>query len=312
MLRYFTQRMALFIPTMLLVSLLVFALMKIVPGDPALLILIGTEEGSGAYTQEELEEVRRQIGTDRPLVVRYSTWIWDLVRGDLGNSVWDKTPVVDELAKRLPVTLQLAVMAMFIAIVIAVPLGVLSAVRQDTWFDYAVKIYTVAGVAAPTFWIGIMGILIFSVQLELLPYGRRGDWTHYILPSVTLGWLAAAGMLRLVRSAMLDSMDSEYVRFARAKGVSGRSVIWKHAFRNALIAPITVIMLHINWLIGGLVVVEAVFGYPGLGQYIYDSALFGDFNAVEAAAMLLVTIAVGTRLLGDIAYTYLNPRIRFT
>jgi len=319
MLHYFVQRMALFIPTLLLVSILVFILMRIVPGDPALLILIGTDEGGGSFTQEELDNVRRQLGTDRALIVQYGTWIWDLARGDFGQSVWDNTEVKDELLKRLPVTLELALLSVIIATAIAVPLGVLSAVKQDTWIDYVVKIYTVAGVAAPTFWIGIMTIVALAFWFNWLPpldFARPWEdpvtnIKQLIFPALVLGYHDTAFIARLTRSAMLEVLREDYVRTARSKGLAERVIIIRHALKNALLPVVTISGLQFGALMGGVVLIEAIFLIPGMGSLLIDSLQRRDFPMVQAVIMVASVIVLGVNLVVDLLYGLLDPRVRY-
>jgi peptide/nickel transport system permease protein len=319
MLQYSVQRLALFVPTLLLVSVLVFILMRIVPGDPALLILIGTEDGSGTYTQEELDKVRHEIGTDRPLVVQYGSWIWGLARGDLGQSVWDGTPVVDELKKRLPVTLELAVLSMIIATVIAIPLGVISAVKQDTWIDYAVKVYTVLGVAAPTFWIGILTIMVLAFWFNWLPpldFVRLWEdpltnGKQLIFPALVLGYHDTAFIARLTRSAMLEVLREDYVRTARSKGLGERVVISRHALKNALLPVVTVAGLQFGALMGGVILIESIFLIPGVGSLLIDSLQRRDFPIIQALIMLTAVIVLSINMVVDLLYGWLDPRVRY-
>ena len=320
MLQYSVQRLALFVPTLLLVSVLVFILMRIVPGDPALLILIGTEDGSGTYTQEELDKVRHEIGTDRPLVVQYGSWIWGLARGDLGQSVWDGTPVVDELKKRLPVTLELAVLSMIIATVIAIPLGVISAVKQDTWIDYAVKVYTVLGVAAPTFWIGILTIMALAFWFNWLPPLDYADlWEdplknlqQLIFPAIALAFFNMAFIARVTRSSMLEVLREDYIRTARSKGLAERVVIIRHALKNAFLPVITVSGWQFGRLIAGTVIIESIFLVPGMGRLLILSVIHRDFTMVQAITMIVTVMVLMTNLLVDTLYAWLDPRIRYT
>jgi len=319
MLQYSVQRLALFVPTLLVVSVLVFILMRIVPGDPALLILIGTEDGSGTYTQEELDKVRHEIGTDRPLVVQYGSWIWGLARGDLGQSVWDGTPVVDELKKRLPVTLELAVLSMIIATVIAIPLGVISAVKQDTWIDYAVKVYTVLGVAAPTFWIGILTIMALAFWFNWLPpldFVRLWEdpltnGKQLIFPALVLGYHDTAFIARLTRSAMLEVLREDYVRTARSKGLGERVVISRHALKNALLPVVTVAGLQFGALMGGVILIESIFLIPGVGSLLIDSLQRRDFPIIQALIMLTAVIVLSINMVVDLLYGWLDPRVRY-
>jgi len=261
-------------------------------------------------TQKQWDEWGEMMGLDKPIMVQYGIWAWNALRGDFGNSTSAHRPAFEAVVERIPATLQLTAGGFAFAMLVGIPLGVLSAVKRGSGWDYMGRTFALFGQALPPFWIGIMGIMIFSIQLELLPFGRRGDWTHYVLPSITLGWLAAAGMLRLVRSAMLDSLDSEYVRFARAKGVSGRSIVWKHAFRNALIAPLTYAGLLLAAFITGAVITETVFAWPGLGRLAVQSVMNNDFPVLTAVVVLLSGIYLAANLIVDVLYAVVDPRIR--
>ena len=317
--QYLIKRIALFVPTILLVTIVVFGVMRILPGDPALLILIGTEEGSGSYTQQELDNLRHELGFDRPLVMQYGSWMWDLRKGDLGKSVWDGTPVTDELKNRLPVTLQLAVMAILIAIVIAVPLGVLSAVKQDTWVDYAVKVFTITGVAAPTFWIGILVIVGLALWFHWLPpldFARLWEdpftnTTQLIFPALALGYHDTAFIARLTRSAMLEVLREDYVRTARSKGLRERVVIYRHTLKNSLLPVVTVAGLQFGGLMGGVVLIEAIFLVPGTGGLLVDSLQRRDYPMIQAVVLLAAVFVLAVNMTVDLLYGWLDPRVRY-
>jgi peptide/nickel transport system permease protein len=215
------------------------------------------------------------------------------------------------IVERIPATLQLAASAAFFSVIVGVPLGVLSAVKRGSLLDYAGRTLALFGQALPPFWLGIMLILLFAVRIDWLPTSGRGGITHYILPSITLGWLTASGLLRIVRSSMLEVLDSEYIKLARAKGVSNRSVIWKHAFRNALLAPLTYAGLLLAAFITGAVVTETVFGWPGLGRLAVQSVNNNDFPTMTGIVLLFTVSYLGMNLLVDIAYAYIDPRIRY-
>jgi peptide/nickel transport system permease protein len=251
------------------------------------------------------------MGLDRPLIVQYLVWLGKAVQGDLGKSLWEKRPVTESLMQRIPATLQLGGAAWAFAMLIGVPLGVLSAVKRGSIWDYIGRVVATFGQALPPFWLGLMLILFFSVQLEWLPLGRRGGLDHLILPAITLGWLAAAGILRLVRSAMLDVLDSEYVKLARAKGVSQRNVIWKHAFRNAMLVPMTYAVLILSGFLTGTVVTETVFSWPGLGRLAVVAIQSNDFPMMAGAVMLGTGLIVVANFAIDIASVIVDPRIKF-
>ena len=290
--------------TMLLVTILIFGLSR-ARGDPRLMLL------DDNTTQETWDTWGEQMGLDRPLIVQYLVWLGKAVQGDLGKSLWEKRPVTESLMQRIPATLQLGGAAWAFAMLIGVPLGVLSAVKRGSIWDYIGRVVATFGQALPPFWLGLMLILFFSVQLQWLPLGRRGGLDHLILPAITLGWLAAAGILRLVRSAMLDVLDSEYVKLARAKGVSQRSVIWKHAFRNAMLVPMTYAVLILSGFLTGTVVTETVFSWPGLGRLAVVAIQSNDFPMMAGAVMLGTGLIVLANFAIDIASVIVDPRIKF-
>jgi peptide/nickel transport system permease protein len=290
--------------TMLLVTILIFGLSR-ARGDPRLMLL------DDNTTQETWDTWGEQMGLDRPLIVQYLVWLGKAVQGDLGKSLWEKRPVTESLMQRIPATLQLGGAAWAFAMLIGVPLGVLSAVKRGSIWDYIGRVVATFGQALPPFWLGLMLILFFSVQLQWLPLGRRGGLDHLILPAITLGWLAAAGILRLVRSAMLDVLDSEYVKLARAKGVSQRNVIWKHAFRNAMLVPMTYAVLILSGFLTGTVVTETVFSWPGLGRLAVVAIQSNDFPMMAGAVMLGTGLIVVANFAIDIASVIVDPRIKF-
>ncbi len=283
---------------------LVFVLSRLT-GDPRNVLL-------DEYTSlEQYEAWGKKMGLDRPLVVQYGIWVANAARGDFGQSLSQRTNSFDVIRQRIPGTLQLTVGAFIFAFLVGVPLGVLSAVRRGSILDYTGRVFALFGQALPPFWLGIMLILIFAVQFELLPPYGRGGISHYILPSVTLGWLAASGFLRLMRSSMLEVLDSEFVKFARAKGVSSGWILWKHALRNAMLAPLTYAGLLLAGLITGTVVTETVFAWPGLGRLAVQSVKANDFPVMTGVVMLFAVVYVGMNFIVDIAYAYLDPRIRY-
>ena len=303
--RFLIRRMIAGLVVIVLVSFLVFSMSRLA-GDPRLLYT------DGYTTADSYEELGRQLGLDKPFVVQYGLWMADAVRGDFGVSLSARTSAMNVIRVRIPATLELTAGAIVFALITGVPLGVLSAVKRGTFWDYAGRTFALFGQAIPPFWLGIMLVLIFSVQFDLLPTSRRGDWSHYVLPSITLGWVASAGFLRLVRSAMLEILDSEYVKFARAKGVSLQLVIWKHALRNSLIPPLTFAGVLMGAFLTGAVVIETVFGWPGLGSLAVQAVLNNDFPVMTGVVMIFAAIFVFANFLVDILYAYVDPRIRIS
>ncbi len=289
------------------VTLVVFAMSRL-QGDPRFLYL-GAE--SSFISKELWDEWGRELGLDKPVPLQYLVWLGKAVRGDLGRSIREARPVSTVVGERIVPTLQLGLCAWFFALLVGWPLGVLSAVKRGSIWDYLGRAFALFGQALPPFWVGIMLILLFSVQLEWLPTSRRGGVQHYIMPTITLGWLAAAGQLRLLRSSMLNILDSEFIKFARAKGVKSRMVIWKHALRNALIAPLTVSALTLAGFITGTVVTESVFAWPGLGRLAVEAVINNDFPVLVGAVLFFTVVYVGMMFFVDIIYAYIDPRIRF-
>lgn len=286
------------------VTVIVFAMSR-VQGDPRLLYL------NDSTTEEQWDKWGEEMGLDKPVVVQYAVWFGKAIRGDLGISLREARPVTTAVIERLPATLQLGLAAWIFAIAVGWPLGVLSAVKRGTLWDYLGRGFALFGQALPPFWVGIMLILVFSVQLEWLPTGRRGGLDHFILPSITLGWIAASAQLRIVRSAMLEVLDSEFVKLARAKGVSNNRVIWKHALRNALIPPLTLAGLILAGFVSGTVVTESVFAWPGIGRLALESVYQNDFPLLAGTILFVTLLYIGVNLLVDIAYALIDPRIRY-
>jgi peptide/nickel transport system permease protein len=290
--------------TLWLLSLAVFLSVHLT-GDPAA-YLLGPELGSHEY-----EQLKKNLGLDRPLVVQYGDFMWDLARADFGRSAIKGIPARDLLLQRIPATLELALSAFALSIIFGIPLGILSAVKRDTIFDTAGKLFAVVGIAAPSFWIAIMGILLFGAILGWLPTFGRGGVDHLILPALVLGWASMAGMVRLGRSSMLEVLDSEYVKFARIKGLSERIVIWKHALKNAVIPVLTFGGLTLAGLLNGSVAIEVVFAWPGIGRLMLQGIQTRDFPVVQATVLAAGFFYVFTALVVDILYAYVNPRIRY-
>ena len=305
MARFLLRRLALLALTLCIVSVLMFVMSRIA-GDPRLMYL------RPGVTQEMWDAWGKEMGLDRPLVVQYLVWAGKAIRGDLGTSLWARRPVTEVIGEKLPATLQLG-SSTFVFILVGVPLGVMSAVQRGSIADYTGRIFAVMGLALPPFWVGLMLILIFSVHLDWLPPGKRGGLQHFILPSITLGWGFAAGILRLVRSSLLEVLDEEYIKLARAKGASRRAVVWKHAFKNASIPPLTYGGLLLASLFTGAVVTESVFGWPGVGRLAVDAVTAqNDFPMLSGLVMLFTLIFVIFNLVVDMAYAHLDPRIRYS
>ena len=295
-------------------TLIVFTLSR-VQGDPRIVML------SRGYTNpEQWDAWGQRFHLDKPIVVQYSIWLYRAVfHFDFGESLQNRQPASDMIRDFAPASLQLGLSATLFVLLTGVPLGMLSAIKRGTIWDVVGRTFAIFGQALPPFWLGIMLVLIFSVNLDWLPAGTRGDGVggierlkFFILPAVTLGWLASAGLMRLVRSSMLEVLDSEYIKLARVKGVPSWKVVWKHAFKNALIPPLTFAALILAGFIAGTVVTETVFAWPGLGLMTYNAITHNDFPVMTAAVMVFTVLYVTTVFIIDILYAFIDPRIRYS
>ena len=304
--RYILVRFLQSLVALLVMSVIVFSLARMT-GDP-LDVLLPMEAGEG-----ERERVAQHWGLDRPLYVQYFTFLGKALQGDFGNSwKWQGHTAMGLVIERLPATLQLGGLALLISIVLALPFGVLTAVWKDRMFDSVGKIFALLGQSLPTFWLGIVLMWIFAVTLGWLPTSGRGGFKHMILPAVCLGWFQVATMMRLIRSSMLDVLDSEFVKLTRIKGLPEWKVIWKHCLRNAAIAPLTYFAITTGVLITGSVVTESVFAWPGTGLLVVDAVRARDFQVVQAVVIIFAAVFTMTNLVVDILYAYIDPRIRYS
>jgi ABC-type dipeptide/oligopeptide/nickel transport system permease component len=303
--QYVIRRLLLTIPVVIGVSIIVFGIIRLLPGDPAQ-ALAGVQA-----TPEYVEQVRERYGLDEPVHVQYWSFVTSLVQGDLGQSTFSKRPVTTELSERFPRTFLLASVALFIATVVGVSAGIISATRRNSIFDNVSMFIALVGVAAPVFWLALMLQLLFSVQLGWLPATGMGSVAHLVLPSITLGMASAALMARITRSSMLDVLRQDFITTARAKGLAERVVIYKHALKNALIPVVTVLGLQFGILLGGAVLTETVFAWPGVGRLLVDSILRRDYPVVQGTVMLLAFLFVIINLVVDIIYAFLDPRIHY-
>lgn len=316
---YVAKRCLLFVPTLLLATLLAFLLLRVIPGDPALVKLAG-ETGDASFTQAELHDLQAKLGTDKPLYVQYGKWVWGLLRLDFGESMYFEDPVAEDLADKFPITLELTVLAMLIATVIAVPLGLLSAIKQDTPADYIARIVSITGVALPNFWVGIL-IVYFLVLLFawMPPLGYANLWEdpatnlqQFIFPALALGFFEMAFTARVTRSSMLEVYREDYTRTARGKGLAERVVILRHALKNALLPVVTVSGFQFGRLLAGTVVIENIFMVPGMGKLLVDSVFHRDYTEVQAIVVVITASVLILNLLLDVIYGWLNPRIRYS
>ena len=309
--RSFLARRVLYGIIAILGALLVIFILSRLSGDPLDLYL---DEYGGALAEETREKFRKELALDQPVVIQYVIWVGRYVRGQYGDSLIHRRPVLTVVKERFWTSVQLGIIAWVFGTILGVPLGIVSAVQRGRLLDYIARGIALIGQAAPVFWIGIMAILVFSGELEWLPSGTRGDGfavRNYILPSIVLGWLPAAAYLRLTRSAMLEVLESEYVKFARAKGVDYNRVVWKHAFRNAVIPPLTLSGLILIGFINGTTVIETVFSWPGLGRVAVQAVQGNDFPLISAITFLTVVLYVIVVLTMDVLYAILDPRIRY-
>ena len=305
MTRYLIRRLWLSVLVLFGVSLVVFMLLHLAPGDPVRLLL------ADDVPDEIAEQVRRDLGFDQPLYVQYWVFITKALRGDLGQSLYYKKPALSIIADHLPATIELTFAALFISLAIAIPMGILSAIRRDSIWDYLGMLLATIGQATPIYWLGIMLILTVSVHLDLLPSSGRGGVAYLILPSITLGAPLMAIVTRLVRSGMLDILGEDYIRTARAKGLTERAVLIGHAMKNMMIPVVTVVGLQLGFLLGGAVITETVFAWPGVGRVVVVAMGARDYPLVQAATLLVSFYFVGINLLLDVLYVYLDPRIRY-
>ena len=314
MARYVVWRLAQLVPVLFLASIAVWLMIYLIPGDPAIALL------GGDATPEQLARARVLMGLDQPLPVQYALWLGRVVRGDLGVSYLNGLPVRAMLAQRIPVTAQLTVASLVVALLIAGPLGMAAAVRPRSWIARGITGYNALAMAVPTFWLGILLVLFFGVRLKWLPTsGFAPLWDEparalrfLILPAFTLGAYVSAVLARFVRAALLETLFQDYVRTARAKGVRERGVVWVHALRNALIPVVTVVGLQFGAFMGGAVITEAIFDYPGLGRMLLQAILTRDYTVVQGTILFVVLAFVVINLLTDLVYALLDPRIRYS
>jgi len=292
--------------TLVGVSVLVFVILRVVPGDPAKMLL---PEGA---PQSAIEELNRQLGLQEPLYVQYGLFVQSVFRGDFGQSFQYRAPALQVVTERLMATVQLALAAMLITVGVGVSLGIVAAVRRGTGYDYASTVLAVLGQSLPNFWLGIMLILLFGVALRWLPTSGFESWRHLILPAVTLAAFPMALVARLTRSSMLEILGRDFIRTGRAKGLAERAVILRHALRNAAVPLLTVLGLQIGTLLGGAVITESVFAWPGMGKLVVDAIFFRDFPVVQTVLILSATLFVVINLLVDLLYTVIDPRIRYS
>lgn len=303
--RFIARRLIQAIVTLLMMTMVVFSMARLT-GSPVDLMV------DMYATDQDRAELAHRLGLDEPLPVQYANFVFNAVRGDFGDSIRMRRPAIELVWERFPATLQLAGVSMFIAILIALPIGVLSAVRRDTMLDRLGKLVALLGQSMPVFWLGLVLILVFSVWLRVLPTSGDGGPIYYVLPSVTLGWYVVAGIMRLTRSSMLDVLDAEFVKLARVKGLPERTVIWKHCLKNAAIPVVTFSAIIFMGLLTGSIVTETIFAWPGVGRLAYQAVIWRDFPLIQTIVILFTTLYVLVNLAIDLMYVYLDPRIRYS
>lgn len=305
MFQYVIKRLISTIPVLLGISLLLFFMLRALPGDPAE-VLAGQ-----MATPEDIELIRHQLGLDRPVHIQYALFLGRLAKFDLGRSARTQNPVIQEVWARLPNTILLAVVAITLACLFGIPAGIISAVRPYTFLDYLVTSTALFGISMPVFWLGLMLVVVFAVWLPCLPAGGTGTWKHVILPSITLAAFVIAFIARMTRSSMLEVLSQDYTTTARSKGLKEQVVIIKHALKNALIPIITVVGLQFGMLLGGAVLTETVFAWPGVGRLIVDSILARDYPVIQGTILIFGLLYILVNLMVDVVYAYVDPRIRY-
>jgi peptide/nickel transport system permease protein len=316
--KYVVRRVLLFIPTLVGVSIVIFIILRVIPGDIASIIL-GGPSGEGAYSLEELEELREQLGLNRPIVIQYFDWAWSMIRGDLGDSYLLSRPISDELRRQFPVTLQLAFFTALVVSAIAIPIGILAAIKRDSWLDVALRGWAILGLAAPTFFVAILFILGLSLYFRWLPpVGFVNMWDdpvtsiqQLIFPAIALGFSSNGLLLRMTRTQLLEVMGEDYVRTARAKGLGERIVIWRHAVRNALLPIVTIGGFQVGGLLSGTIVIETVFNIPGVGLGLVRGLNARDLPLIQVYILYFAVMALAVNLIVDLTYAWLDPRIRY-
>lgn len=313
--QYILKRILLTIPVLLGVSLFIFSLVRLVPGDIVVLML----QESGNVSSEAAEQLRVELGLDKPFYIQYVVWLKKVFAGDFGESLWSRQPVLNELVKRIPITIELASLSMIFAILISIPVGVISALKQDKFADYAARSFSVAGISMPSFWIGTLLILLPSLWFAWSPpIIFRPIWKdpvsnlqQMIFPAIALGFNISAVSMRMTRSALLEVLRQEYIRTAWAKGLTGKLVIMRHALKNSMIPVITILGNQFGTLLGGTMIIETVFSLPGVGRLTVDSIFQRDYPQIQANVLFIALIFVFINLVVDILYAWLDPRIRY-
>jgi peptide/nickel transport system permease protein len=317
MLHYIVKRLLLMIPTLLGVAVLIFVLLRVVPGDVVEARYMA--QGSQYQSQNLMDLERKKLGLDQPLWKQFTTWMWGIMRLDFGVSMWTGSPINEEIKLRFELSLQLAIMATVVATLLAIPLGILAAIKQDTWIDYAVRVFSIAGLAMPSFWLGILMILVMLIFFKWLPpmvftsfwVNPWENLAQLIWPALAVGYRYSAVATRMMRSAMLEVLREDYIRTARAKGLWLKLILSRHAMKNAMLPVLTVIGLEFAFLMGGLVVTEQVFNLNGLGMLFVEAISHRDYTLTQALVLIVAAVFIFVNFATDIAYAWLDPRIRY-
>jgi peptide/nickel transport system permease protein len=314
--KYLIKRFLLMLPTMLGVALVTFLLIRVIPGDVVELRYSGDR---GSVSQEVLDKERARIGLDKPIWQQFASWIWGVMRLDFGTSMWTGAPIWEEIKLRFALSLQVAIMATIVAVLLAIPLGVVAALKQDSWVDYAVRLFSIAGLSMPSFWLGIVLILLMLVLFKWLPpmvytpfwVSPRQNLAQLIWPALAVGYRYSAVATRMTRSAMLEVLREDYIRTARAKGLMQKLILSRHALKNAMLPVMTVVAIEFAFLIGGLVVTEQVFNLNGIGLLFVQAVAHRDYTLLQALVMLVAGMFIFVNFVMDIAYAWIDPRIRY-
>ena len=308
MINYTIKRIFEVIPVLLIVSIIVFSVMHLLPGDPTLLMLAGAEGGS--IPQERLDELRIIMGLNKPLYEQYYNFISNAISGDLGTSIRLRTPVTEILLQKFPYTIKLSLLGLMIAIILGVVIGLVAAIFKDTWLDHFSMSISLIGVSMPIYWLGLLLILFFSINLNIFPSSGATGWKSIVLPALTLGFVSAGLISRLLRSSLLEVLNEDYIRTAKGKGLTDKIILIKHALKNAMIPVITILGLQFGNMLAGAVVTETVFSRPGLGRIVVNGILWKDYPLVQGTVLFIAFIYVFVNLFVDISYYWFDPRIK--
>jgi peptide/nickel transport system permease protein len=314
--QYLLRRLLAAIPVLFAVSIIIFSLVRLIPGDAVMLMLAEV----GRVPKDELNQVRAELGLDQPFLQQYVSWITNVLHGDLGRSLSSRKPVGDLLWTSLPITLELAVMAMALAVILAIPLGILSAIRQDRWPDYAARLFSIGFLSIPDFWLGTLAIVFLAVWVRWIPPTSYVSFMHdpganlqqLLLPAIILGVRFSASSTRMIRSAMLEVLRDDYMRTAWAKGLGEGTVVVRHGLKNAFIPVVTIMGTQFSYLLGGSVVVETIFSLPGLGRLLFNAITLRDYPLVQGAVLFIGVVMIVMNLLIDLSYAWFDPRVRFS